>query len=328
MADTPDLSAPLRIGTRGSKLALWQAHHVRDRLRATWGEALEIELVIISTKGDQILDQPLYKIGGKGLFVNAIEEAMAAESIDLAVHSMKDLPGHLAPGMILACTPPREDPRDALLVRGDWPASQRTLATLPAGARVGTTSLRRGALCRRLQPGATILPLRGNVPTRISRLEAGDFDAILLAAAGLRRLELLTEDMELLDPELFCPAAGQGILALECREADARTRALVAPLNDAPTAARAAAERAYLARLDGGCQVPMGAYATLSGDDLAEAELEIRGIIGDPSGRPFYSARKRGPAAQAEALGRELAETLLSLGADRILERFTTHGAG
>jgi hydroxymethylbilane synthase len=326
MADTPDLSAPLRIGTRGSKLALWQAHHIRDRLRETWGAALEIELVIISTKGDQIQDRPLYKIGGKGLFVNAIEEAMAAESIDLAVHSMKDLPGHLAPGMILACTPPREDPRDALLTRGDWPAEQRTLATLPAGARIGTTSLRRGALCRRLQPSCEILPLRGNVPTRIGRLEAGDFDAIILAASGLRRLELLTDAMELLDPEVFCPAAGQGTLALECREADARTRALVAPLNDPATAARAAAERAYLARLDGGCQVPMGAYATLSGDP-ADGEVEIRGIICDPSGRPFYDARKRGPAAQAEALGRELAETLLSLGADRILERFATHGA-
>ncbi len=318
--ESPDLQRPLRIGTRGSKLALWQAEHVRDRLSERWGEGLRIELVIISTKGDQIQDRPLYKIGGKGLFVNAIEEAIAADAVDLAVHSMKDLPGKLAPGMILACTPPREDPRDTVLFRADLPVAERSLTALPAGARIGTTSLRRAALCRRLHPGAEILPLRGNVQTRMARLAAGDFDAILLAAAGLRRLDLLREDMQLLDPEIFCPAAGQGILALECRKDDSRTRALLEPLGDPDTAIVATAERAFLARLDGGCQVPMGAYATLSA-----GEIEIRGMIGDPSGRPFYSGSKSGPAKRAGELGRELAQTLLSLGADRVLERFVPH---
>ncbi len=278
--------------------------------------------MIISTKGDQIQDRPLYKIGGKGLFVNAIEEAIAADEVDLAVHSMKDLPGKLAPGMILACTPPREDPRDTVLFRADLPAVERSLTALPAGARIGTTSLRRAALCRRLHPGADIRPLRGNVQTRMARLAAGDFEAILLAAAGLRRLQLLREDMQLLDPELFCPAAGQGILALECRKEDERTRALLEPLGDPETAIVAAAERAFLARLDGGCQVPMGAYATLSA-----GELEIRGMIGDPSGRPFYSGSKSGSAERAGELGRELAETLLRLGADRVLENFVPHAS-
>jgi len=317
--DAALLEKPLRIGTRGSKLALWQAEHVRDRLIERWGEALTIELVIISTKGDQIQDRPLYKIGGKGLFVNAIEEAIAEDRVDLAVHSMKDLPGSLAPGMILACTPPREDPRDTVLFRADLPPEQRSLAALPSGSRIGTTSLRRSALCRRLHPGAEILPLRGNVQTRMARLEAGDFDAILLAAAGLRRLEILSDEMELLDPEVFCPAAGQGILAVECRETDERVRRLLEPLGDPETSIVAAAERAFLARLEGGCQVPMGAYAT-----LADGELEIRGIIGDPSGRPFFSGRKCGAPENAAALGRELAETLLGLGADRVLERFVS----
>jgi len=311
------LQGPLRIGTRGSKLAMWQAEHVRDRLRDHWGPALEIELVVISTKGDQIQDRPLYLIGGKGLFVNAIEEAIAADVVDLAVHSMKDLPGKLADGMLLGSTPPREDPRDTVIFRGDLPPAQRSLTALPSGARIGTTSLRRSALCRRLHPSAEILPLRGNVQTRMARLAAGDFDAILLAAAGLRRLEILDDGMELLDPELFCPAAGQGILALECRGEDARTRALIEPLNDEATSIVATAERSFLARLDGGCQVPMGAYATLSG-----GVLDIRGIIGDPSGRPFYEARKTGDPQAAATLGRELAQTLLSLGADRVLERF------
>lgn len=316
--DDLDLRAPLRIGTRGSELALWQAHHVRDRLRERWGEALPIELVIITTEGDRIQDRPLYQIGGKGLFVNAIEEAMLAGSIDLAVHSMKDLPGHLADGLCLACTPPREDPRDALIVREDW-TETRTLTSLPAGARVGTTSLRRAALVRRLHGGAEILPLRGNVPTRLQRLAEGKFDAIILAAAGLRRLDRLPEGAELLDPELFCPAAGQGILALECREDDARTRALVAPLGDHDAAIAAATERTFLARLEGGCQVPMGCHAVLEGD-----EVVVQGIVADPSGAPFFRATRRAPATttkEAAALGRELAELLLDLGAGAVLGR-------
>ncbi|MEZ4453576.1 MAG: hydroxymethylbilane synthase [Nannocystaceae bacterium] len=306
--------APLRIGTRGSELALWQAHHVRDRLRERWGDDLAIELVIITTEGDRIQDRPLSQIGGKGLFVNAIEDAMIAGAIDLAVHSMKDLPGHLAPGLTIACTPPREDPRDAVIFRGD--AEARSLLALPEGARVGTTSLRRGALVRRLNPTLEILSLRGNVPTRLRRLEAGDFDAILLAAAGLRRLGRLPDDAELLDPDQFCPAAGQGILALECRDDDARVRALVQPLADLDATTAAAAERSFLARLEGGCQVPMGCHARVDGDRVA-----VRGIVVEPSGRPYYAASAEGPRGDADALGREVAETLLGLGADQILDR-------
>lgn len=306
----------LRIGTRGSELALWQAHHVRDRLLERWGAAIAIELVIITTEGDRIQDRPLYQIGGKGLFVNAIEDAMLAGAIDLAVHSMKDLPGRLAPGLTIACTPPREDPRDALLASQRLPAADRTLATLPAGARVGTTSLRRAALVRRQNPDLEILPLRGNVPTRLGRLAAGDFDAILLAAAGLRRLGRLPADAECLDPDQFCPAAGQGILALECREDDARVRALLAPLGDAEAAIAAAAERSFLARLDGGCQVPMGCHARVDG-----GRVEVRGVIVDPSGRPYFSQTAGGPIDDAAALGLEVAEALLALGADQVLAR-------
>ncbi len=312
----PHLDAPLRIGTRGSELALWQANYVRDRLREAWGAELPVELVVITTEGDRIQDRPLAKVGGKGLFVNAIEEQMVAGAIDLAVHSMKDLPGRLADGLVIACTPPREDPRDALVVAASIPAERRTLAALPEGARVGTTSLRRSALLRRLHGGLAIHPLRGNVPTRLRKLASGELDAVILAAAGLRRLGLLPADAELLDPEAFCPAAGQGILALECRDDDARVRELLAPLNDAAAATVAAAERAFLARLDGGCQVPMACHAVLDG-----AEVRVRGVIGDPSGRPFFEASAVGGPSSAHELGREVAESLLRLGAAEVLAR-------
>lgn len=324
-APTPDLDRPLRIGTRASELALWQAHHVRDRLRAAWGERLAVELVHITTEGDRIQDRPLNQIGGKGLFVNAIEERLADGSVDLAVHSMKDLPGRLHPGLEIVCTPPREDPRDALILSSALRASlcpeghvpeDLSLASLPAGARLGTTSLRRAALARRIHPGVSILPLRGNVPTRLRKLDAGEFDAILLATAGLVRLGLADRIDARLDPEQFCPAACQGILALECRADDARTRALVQPLGDAAATTMAAAERAFLARLDGGCQVPMGCHASLDGDTL-----HLRGVIADPAGRPCFTATRVGPPADAEAMGTALAELLLRLGGDAVLGR-------
>jgi hydroxymethylbilane synthase len=326
-APSPDLGRPLRIGTRGSELALWQAHHVRDRLRAAWGEQLQIDLVHITTEGDRIQDRPLNQIGGKGLFVNAIEERLADGAVDLAVHSMKDLPGRLLPGLAIVCTPPREDPRDALVLgpglreklcpQGHAPPDL-SLASLPAGARLGTTSLRRGALARRINPGVQIEPLRGNVPTRLRKLDAGDYDAILLATAGLVRLGLGARVDARLDPEQFCPAACQGILALECRSDDERVRALVAPLDDPSAATMAAAERAFLARLDGGCQVPMGCHAVLEGD-----ELHVRGVIIHPSGRPCFTATRVGPRAGAAELGTAVAELLLRLGADAVLASLT-----
>lgn len=323
MSVTPSLDRPLRIGTRASELALWQAHHVRDRLRAAWGERLGVEIVHITTEGDRIQDRPLNQIGGKGLFVNAIEERLAAGDVDLAVHSMKDLPGRLLPGLAVVCTPPREDPRDALVLApdlretlcpGGHVPTDLSLASLPAGARLGTTSLRRGALARRLGPGLQILPLRGNVPTRLRKLDAGEYDAILLAAAGLVRLGLAARIDAALDPEQFCPAACQGILALECREGDERTRGLVAPLSDPRTAPLAAAERAFLARLDGGCQVPMGCFAERHGDDL-----HVRGVIIHPAGHPCFTATRVGPESAADQLGTDLAELLLRLGADSVL---------
>ncbi|HEY8376566.1 MAG TPA: hydroxymethylbilane synthase [Nannocystis sp.] len=316
---------PLRIGTRASELALWQAHHIRDRLRAVWGDRLVVEIVHITTEGDRIQDRPLHQIGGKGLFVNAIEERLVAGDVDLAVHSMKDLPGRLHPGLAVVCTPAREDPRDALVLGpalrarlcpdGHVP-EDLSLTSLPRGTRLGTTSLRRGALAQRLHPGLQIRPLRGNVPTRLRKLDdpAGDYDAILLASAGLVRLGLADRIDLRLDPEQFCPAACQGILALEARDDDDRVRALVAPLADPDAATAAAAERSFLARLDGGCQVPMGCHAVLQGD-----LLHVRGVIADPSGRPCFTATRVGPRDSAADLGTALAELLLRLGADAVL---------
>ena len=320
----PRLHTTIKIGTRGSELALWQAHHVRDELRRHWGERLVVELVLIATEGDRILDRPLNQIGGKGLFVNAIEEQLVTGAIDLAVHSMKDLPGQLAPGLAVVCTPPREDPRDALVLGPGLRAKLgqgATLADLPPGAVLGTTSLRRTALARRQNPGLVVRSLRGNVPTRLRKLVAGEYDAILLAAAGLLRLGLGAEIDARLDPESFCPAACQGILALECRADDADIRALVAPLGDPDAWVMASAERAFLARLEGGCQVPMGCHAELRDDD----RLHLRGVVADPAGRPVFMATREGPRAEAARLGRGLAELLLQLGADEVLAAHRTH---
>lgn len=299
---------PVRIGTRGSALALWQAQHIRDELRIEHPD-LGVDLEIITTEGDRVQDRPLHEIGGKGLFVRAIEQRLLDGTVDLAVHSMKDLPAFGPPGLVIACTPPREDPRDALV----GPAGG-TLASLPAGARVGTGSLRRGALARRINPGIEIVPIRGNVPTRMGKVEGGELDAVLLAAAGLRRLDQAARIVEYLDPDAFCPAPAQGILALQCREDDAWVRGLLAALADDDATLAAAAERGFVQRLGAGCTVPMGCHATREGDELA-----IYGLVVHPSGTPCYEARRRGPVDQAAVLGRSLAEELLQAGADRVL---------
>lgn len=309
--DPSIVDKPLRIGTRRSKLALWQANHIRDRLRHRWGDRLEVKLVEIVTEGDRILDRPLNQVGGKGLFVNGIEEKLLDGSIDLAVHSMKDLPGHLPEPLVITCTPEREDPRDALCG-----AEGARLAKLPTGTRLGTSSLRRAALARRINPGLEIVPLRGNVPTRLQKLDDGEVDAIMLAASGLRRLGLADRITEALDVERFCPAACQGILALECRRDDARVQQLVQPLHDYATGIAAKAERAFLSRLDGGCQVPMGCYAELRADDI----VTVNGVICDPAGRPCFIATKVGAPATIEATAIDLAENLLKLGARRVLD--------
>lgn len=299
----------LRLGTRASALALWQANYVRDALQTAWG--LAVELVEITTEGDRILDRPLNQVGGKGLFVKGIEEPLAAGEIDLAVHSMKDLPGHLPEGLIIACTPERADPRDVLV----GPAGAR-LATLPAGTRVGSSSLRRGALARRINPGLEIVSIRGNVATRIGKIAAGVVDVVLLAAAGLDRLGHADLIRERLDVEAFCPAACQGILAIEIRADDHQLATWLGALDHGPTRIVAAAERAFLARLEGGCQVPMACHATLTGD-----RVDVRGLVVDPSGAPIFDARTSGPSDRAAELGHELAQTLLGQGAGSVFER-------
>lgn len=310
----------LRLGTRGSALALWQANHIRDALLAHWqaaGDPIEVELVKITTKGDQILDRPLNEVGGKGLFVTGIEERLLADEIDFAVHSMKDLPGHTPEGLTLVSTPERADPRDALV----GPAGQpMRLAELPAGTRVGTSSLRRGALLRRLNPGLQIVPIRGNVPTRIAKIDEGVCEVVLLAAAGLERLGLGDRISEYLDPEQFLPSACQGILALETREDDASTIARLAPLEHADTAIQAAAERAFLAELQGGCQVPMACHARFEGEG-ENRQLVVRGLVVDPVGSPLFEASKTGSPAEAAQLGLALAQTLHRMGASEIIER-------
>lgn len=303
--------APIRIGTRGSDLALWQAHHIERKLVERWGRELTIEVEVITTEGDRIQDRPLYEVGGKGLFVKAIEQKLLAREIDLAVHSMKDLPSRLPDGLVIACTPEREDPRDALVG-----GASTGLADLPAGTRLGTASLRRAALARRAHPGIEIVPIRGNVPTRVRKVEAGEVDVALLAAAGLKRLGLADRIAEVLEVDRFCPAPCQGILAVECRTDDARTQRLVAALTDPTTAVQAAAERGFLGRLEADCTVPLGCHADLSPDGT----LTVRGLVVDPTGRPCFIAHRAGEPQDADRLGTELAEALLRLGADRVID--------
>jgi hydroxymethylbilane synthase len=302
----------LVIGTRGSALALWQARHVRDRL-ITADPSLEVELSVIKTKGDKILDVPLAKVGGKGLFVKEIEEALLRRDVDLAVHSMKDVPAEIGPGLVIAAVTSREDPHDVLVTRDPGVG----LMSLPRGARVGTSSLRRTCQLHAQRPDLVMFPLRGNVDTRLAKLDAGEAEALVLAAAGLVRLGHEARITERLPFSISLPAIGQGVLALETREGDRDVRARVrACLHDPVSDACVLAERAFLARLGGGCQTPIAAHAV-----LADATLTLEGLVGDPSGQEILRDRALGPAAQAAALGHALAETLLARGADAILAR-------
>ncbi len=307
------LEQPLRIGTRGSDLALWQSNHVRDTLLAHWGDPLRVELEVISTKGDQIQDRPLHEVGGKGLFVKGIEARLLDGSVDLAVHSMKDMPALSPEALVVGATPQREDPRDALV----GPRGQTlSLADLPPGTRVGTGSLRRGALVHRINPGATVVPIRGNVPTRVGLVDRQEVDCVILAAAGLRRLGMGERISEILDAEAFLPAPAQGILALQCRADDARMRTLLAPLAHDETTIRMTAERAFLVRLQASCTVPLACYATLDGP-----RVRVRGLVLDPSGEPCFEATRVGGRADADALGRAVAQDVLDQGAGPILAR-------
>ncbi|WP_435132243.1 hydroxymethylbilane synthase [Plesiomonas shigelloides] len=304
----------IRIATRQSPLALWQAEHVRQLLCAKHPD-LEVTLVPMVTKGDVILDTPLAKVGGKGLFVKELELALLEQRADIAVHSMKDVPVEFPDGLGLVCICERDDPHDALVSN-----HYDSLDALPQGAIVGTSSLRRQCQLRAARPDLHIKDLRGNVGTRLSKLDNGEYDAIILAAAGLRRLGLEARIRARLSVQQSLPAVGQGAIGIECRLDDARVRALLAPLNHADTADRVVAERAMNNRLQGGCQVPIGSYAELTGD-----QLYLRALVGAPDGSRLLQAEIRGPRTEAEQLGSALAEQLLDAGAGSILSAVYGH---
>jgi hydroxymethylbilane synthase len=303
------MRASVNIATRGSELALWQARRVEALLRQA-KPGLAVELVVIKTKGDKILDVPLAKVGGKGLFVKEIEEALLDGRADLAVHSMKDVPAELAPGLVMAAISAREDPADALVTNNG-----ATLAGLAEGARVGTSSLRRACQLLALRPDVEIVMLRGNVPTRLGKLDGGDYDAIILAAAGLIRLGHSERIVERLAPPRFLPAAGQGALGVEIRAGDDELASLLRrAVHSEPDATRVAAERGFLARLGGGCQTPLAAIAELDGD-----RVELEALIGRPDGSEIVRGHAGGPGSDAESVGRGLAEDLLARGGEAIL---------
>lgn len=303
---------PLTIATRESALAMWQAEHVRERLCALYPER-RVALLGMTTRGDQIVDVSLSKVGGKGLFVKELEVALEAGRADLAVHSMKDVPMDLPDGFSLAAISEREDPRDAFVANHfDY------LSELPPGARVGTSSLRREAQLRAHYPHLVVLPLRGNVGTRLRKLDEGQFDAILLAAAGLKRLGLGARIRSLLSIDDSIPAVGQGALGLEIRTADRDVATLLAPLNHPETAACVRAERQVSRVLGGSCQVPLGAYAVLLGE-----RLQIQGFVAKPDGSMLIHASADGDWQDPEAVGQALADKLLAQGARDVLDAVT-----
>ncbi|WAT00461.1 hydroxymethylbilane synthase [Rouxiella chamberiensis] len=299
----------IRIATRQSPLALWQAQFVQSRLKAFHPD-LQVELVPMVTKGDIILDTPLAKVGGKGLFVKELELAMLEGRADIAVHSMKDVPVEFPEGLGLVTICEREDPRDAF-VSNDF----ASLDDLPQGSIVGTSSLRRQCQLREQRPDLIIRDLRGNVGTRLAKLDKGDYHAIILACAGLKRLGLESRIRTALSPEACLPAVGQGAVGIECRLDDTRTRELLAPLAHRETTLRVLAERAMNTRLEGGCQVPIGSYAELEGDTLW-----LRALVGAPDGSQMVRGERRGPTSDAESMGISLAEELLEAGAREILQ--------
>ncbi|HEX6288396.1 MAG TPA: hydroxymethylbilane synthase [Herpetosiphonaceae bacterium] len=302
----------LVLATRGSKLALAQAEMVAALLREAH-TGLDVELRIIQTKGDLVLDRALSRIGDKGLFVKEIEQALLDRQADLAVHSCKDLPSALPEQLTLAAFPRRADPRDVLISRHNL-----RLRELPKGAIVGTSSLRRACQVRHLRPDVQVIDLRGNVDTRLRKAQTEAYDAIILAAAGLERLDLSAVVTEIFTPDLLLPAVAQGALALECRADDAEVRQLLAPLNDSATEIAVRAERALLARLEGGCQVPIAAHAT-----IAYGQVRLHGLIGTPDGALVVRGERAGALDDPATVGVTLAEALLADGGAAILERLS-----
>ncbi len=298
----------IRIATRQSPLALWQAEHVAERLQQAF-PGLKTELVKMVTRGDKILDAPLAKVGGKGLFVKELEQGMIDGIADIAVHSMKDVPVEFPEGLHLAVILNREDPTDAFVSN-----RYKSLAELPANARIGTSSLRRQCQIKAQFPNAEILSLRGNVNTRLAKLDADEYDAIILASAGLKRLGLGERITKGLDSTESLPAIGQGAIGIECRIDDAEIHAYLKVLHDEETSLRVRAERAMNARLNGGCQVPIAGFAEIKGD-----KLWLRGLVGSPDGAKIYRAEAEASFEQAEQLGIQVANDLLAQGAEQIL---------
>ena len=300
----------VRIATRKSALALWQAEYVKAQLEH-FHPGINVELVPMTTKGDIILDTPLAKVGGKGLFVKELEVAMLEDRADIAVHSMKDVPVEFPEGLGLEIICPREDPRDAFVSN-----TINSLAELPQGAVVGTSSLRRQCQIKAMRPDLTIRDLRGNVNTRLKKLDNGEYDAIILAAAGLIRLEMPERIREYIAAEVMLPANGQGAVGIECRNDDETIKALLAPLGCEETRIRVIAERAMNRALEGGCQVPIGSYAVLEGQ-----QIHLRGLVGAIDGSEILTSDVRGSINDAAELGNQLAEQLLAKGADKILRQ-------
>ena len=299
----------LRIATRKSDLAIWQAEHVAERLCAVH-DGLTVELLRMTTTGDQLKDAPLAKVGGKGLFVKELERALFDGTADIAVHSMKDVPMELPQGLVLPVILERADPRDGLVSRDG-----AGLAALAGGATLGTSSLRRACQVRAQRPDLAVVNLRGSVITRLSKVDDGSLDATILAVSGLERIGLGGRITESLEPQVMLPSVGQGALGIELRVDDAATGALIAPLNHVDSWTRVTAERAMNRRLGGGCQVPIAGYAELEGDTLW-----LRGLVASPDGATVLRAAKRGPATDPETLGRTVAEDLLAQGAGAILD--------
>ncbi len=318
MKGSADTMSKLRIGSRGSQLALWQANHISALLRA---RGHEIEIEIIHTTGDKITDVPLAMVGtkgglGKGIFTKEIEEALAAGSVDFAVHSLKDLPTELPPGFEIAAITKREDARDAFCSR-----HHASFQELPQGARVGTSSLRRQAQLKAVRPDLDIHPLRGNVDTRLRKLEQGEYDAIILASAGLKRLGKTELVKQIFPVDVMCPAAGQGALGIEIRKGDAATRQHLEFLDDPAAGAATTCERALLNSLGGGCQVPIGAFA-----EMKNGKLHLESVVADPDGSTVLRDSRDGKIEDAEKLGYAAGTALLSRGGDKILAAVYSRG--
>ena len=310
-------SKAIVIGTRGSKLALWQAKWVKASILRHHPE-LTVELSIIKTKGDKILDVPLSKVGGKGLFVKEIEEALLDGRIDLAVHSMKDMPAEIPQGLCIGAVPEREEPRDVLITRRGL-----SLEELPPGAKIGTSSLRRAAQLLHARTDISISPLRGNLDTRLKKLESDNLDAIVLAAAGVRRMGLADRITQTLDESIMLPAVGQGALCIEIREADPQITPIISALDDSSTRKVVMGERAFLSRLEGGCQVPIAGHGYVD-----ENGYTLTGLVCEVDGSRLIKQSRTGPPDQSEKIGLELAEALLAKGAGKILEKLNANANG